>query len=120
MIDCLIVGAGGCVGAILRYLVGLISLGTQDGFPIKTFLINVLGAFVIGVVVALSAKGGLSPRWTTFLKVGVCGGFTTFSSFALETNQLVSKGSGGIAVAYVCLSIACGVAAVVLGERLAA
>lgn len=122
-LNCLIVGACGCIGAILRYLISSIDLGPQGslgGFPIKTFIINVLGAFVIGLVVAAAARGGLDERWTTFLKVGVCGGFTTFSSFALETDQLLGKGAPGMAVLYVCLSVVCGVAAVVLGQRVAA
>lgn len=123
MIDCLVVGVGGAIGAILRYLISSIDLGPQSvfgDFPIKTFAINVLGALVIGIVVALAARGGLSDRWTTFLKVGVCGGFTTFSSFALETNQLLQKGAAPTAVLYVCLSIVLGVLAVILGERIAA
>lgn len=123
MLDCIIVGAGGCVGAILRYLVGKLGLGGQEflhGFPLGTFLINVVGALVIGIVVALAARGGLDSRWTLFLKVGVCGGFTTFSSFALEADQLLARGATATAVCYVCLSVICGILAVMAGQRLAA
>lgn len=123
MINCLIVGLGGGIGAILRYLISSIDLGpdgTLGGFPIKTFIINILGALVIGMVAALAARNGLSDRWTTFLKVGICGGFTTFSSFALETDQLLARGATGTAVLYVCLSVVLGVLAVMLGQRIAA
>ena len=95
MTECLIVGAGGAVGAVLRYLIGLIPLNPENGFPVKTFLINVAGCFVIGLVAALAARASLGPRITLFLKVGICGGFTTFSSFALETDQLLAKGPCG-------------------------
>lgn len=120
MLECVLVGAGGCVGAILRYLVGLLGLGTQGGFPAKTFLVNVVGCLAIGVVTALAERAGLDARWTLFLKVGVCGGFTTFSSFALETDQLIAQGAAPLAVAYVCASVAAGMACVALGERLVA
>ena len=109
MTECLIVGAGGAVGAVLRYLIGLIPLNPENGFPVKTFLINVAGCFVIGLVAALAARASLGPRITLFLKVGICGGFTTFSSFALETDQLLAKGATATAAAYVLLSIICGV-----------
>lgn len=106
------------MGAILRYLIGLLDVGAQNGFPVKTFAINVIGSFVIGMVVALAARNVLDARWTLFLKVGVCGGFTTFSSFALETDQLLAQGSAGVAVAYVCASVVAGVLAVMLAQRM--
>lgn len=119
MSDCLLIGAGGALGAILRYLIGLLPVSPSNGFPVKTFLINIAGAFVIGAVAALAAKNAINPKLVTFLKVGVCGGFTTFSSFALETEQLMEKGQGGAALAYVAASIVCGVAAVFVAGRLA-
>jgi CrcB protein len=118
MLQCLIVGAGGFLGAVLRYLIGLLPVSPASGFPIKTFAINVLGAFAIGIVAALGARNALDPRLTLFLKVGVCGGFTTFSSFALETNDLLAKGATATAALYVVLSIALGVLAVLAAEKL--
>ena len=56
MINCIIVGLGGFIGAIIRYLIGLIPVSPQNGFPIKTLLINILGAFVIGLVVAFGVQ----------------------------------------------------------------
>jgi CrcB protein len=118
MLQCLIVGAGGFLGAVLRYLIGLLPVSPASGFPVKTFAINILGAFVIGIVAALGARNALDPRLTLFLKVGVCGGFTTFSSFALETNDLLAKGSTATAALYVILSIVLGVLAVLAAEKL--
>ena len=119
MAECLIVGAGGAVGAVLRYLIGLIPLNPENGFPIKTFLINVAGCFVIGLVAALAARASLNPRITLFLKVGICGGFTTFSSFALETGTLIKAGNYPAALAYALLSLALGILTVFAGEAAA-
>lgn len=118
MIDCLIVALGGACGAVGRYLIGLIPVQLQNGFPVKTFLINVAGSFLIGIIAALATKNALNPKLVTFIKVGICGGFTTFSSFALETNQLIGEGHWGTALCYVLMSIVCGVAAVFAAERM--
>ena len=116
----IIVGLGGALGAIFRYLITLLPVNPENGFPMKTFLINVIGSFVIGLVAALAAKNAMNPKAVLFLKVGICGGFTTFSSFALETEGLLEKGSTstGIAMLYVTLSLVCGVLAVFAAERL--
>ena len=105
MMNCIIVGLGGFLGAVARYLIGLIPINPQNCFPVKTLLINIAGAFVIGLVVALGAKKDWNPQLILFLKVGICGGFTTFSSFALETNQLMERGTGWWAMFYVALSV---------------
>lgn len=118
MINCLIVGLGGAVGAVMRYLIGLLPFNPDNSFPIKTFIINVVGAFVIGIVAALAAKNAMNPKLVLFLKVGICGGFTTFSSFALETDQLLMKGQSLTAVLYVLLSIFAGVMAVFLADKI--
>lgn len=117
--NCLAVGLGGFVGAVLRYLVGLIPLGAQPLFPIKTFLVNLIGAFAIGLIVALAAKNSaLDPRLVLFLKVGICGGFTTFSTFALETMDLLQAGHVGVALAYAVVSVVACVLAVFAGQLL--
>ena len=118
MIECIIVGLGGFLGAVSRYLIGLIPISPESGFPVKTFFINVLGAFGIGIVAALAAKNSLNPKLVLFLKVGLCGGFTTFSSFALETDQLIAKGQWMTALLYVLLSVSAGVSAVFLAQKL--
>ena len=112
MTDCLIVAAGGAIGAVCRFLIGKLPIDSSDGFPMKTFIVNVFGCFLIGLVAALALKQfSDSPRLVLFLKVGICGGFTTFSSFALETGGLIEKGSFITAASYVILSVTVGVAA---------
>lgn len=118
MLNCLIVAAGGALGAVSRYLITLLPLNPENGFPVKTFLINIAGCFLIGIVAALAAKNSLDSKWILFLKVGVCGGFTTFSSFALETEGLIARGGIAVAAAYVILSIVLGVLAVMLAEKI--
>ena len=75
--ECIMVGLGGAAGAILRYLIGLLPVGTQGGFPWKTLAINIIGSFIIGVLTGLILKGSLTPRAELLLKTGFCGGFTT-------------------------------------------
>lgn len=120
MTDCLIVAFGGAIGAVCRFLIGKLPIGSNEGFPIKTFLINIIGCFIIGLAAALALKQlSESPKLVMFLKVGICGGFTTFSSFALETSGLIEKGSYLTAAAYVVLSVVLGVAAVFAAQFLA-
>ena len=82
--------------------------------------INILGSFLIGILTGLILKGALAPRWELLLKTGFCGGFTTFSTFALESQGLIDKGAYGAAAFYVGISLVAGVFAVVAGERLVA
>lgn len=120
MQNCILAALGGALGAAGRYLIGLIPVQPENGFPVKTFLINILGSFLIGIIAALAAKGAVNQKLVTFIKVGICGGFTTFSSFALETDQLINKGHTMTAVCYAVLSILCGVGAVLAAEKLIA
>ena len=117
MTECLIVGVGGFIGSVCRYLIGLVPLEHSSGFHLKTFFINIIGAFLIGLVAALAARNSLHPRLALFLKVGICGGFTTFSSFALESQQLVGKGAPVAAALYMVLSLFFGVLAAILGQK---
>ena len=119
MLECFVVGAGGFIGAVCRYLIGLIPLREGCAFPIKTFLINIIGAFLIGIIAALAVKSdSLNPRILLFLKVGICGGFTTFSSFALETDHLMKQGKTTVAALYLVLSAAAGILAVWIGQEI--
>jgi len=106
LIDCLAVGAGGAFGAVFRYLCGLVPIKAESGFPVITFAINIIGAFLIGFIVAVSGKRtGFDPRLLLFIKVGICGGFTTFSTFSLESLGLLQNGKYGCAVAYIVSSV---------------
>jgi len=117
MLNCLVVALGGGIGACLRYLIGLIPLKESFTFPVKTLFINLLGCFVIGLIAAIAAKTtSLSPRTVLFIKTGLCGGFTTFSTFALETETLIKTGHIGLAVLYVALSVVVGVGLAFAGQ----
>ena len=106
IVDCLFVGLGGFVGSVLRYLVSLAPIRHESGFPIVTLGINVLGAFLLGLIMAVAGKNpSLDPRAMLFLRVGVCGGFTTFSTFALEAHGLLSGGKPIVAMLYMILSV---------------
>ena len=106
LIDCLYVGLGGAAGAISRYLLGFLPFKPDNGFPLITLLINVAGAFVIGMVTILASRHLITdPRLVLFLKVGLCGGFTTFSSFSLEAFGLLENGDTMIALSYMILSV---------------
>lgn len=119
MLNCVIVGLGGFAGSVLRYLAGKLPLGAASGFPVNTLIINVLGSFVIGILAALGSKySDFDPRLMLLLKVGLCGGFTTFSTFSLETFELIRAGSYGTAAAYAVLSAVLGVLAVLLAHVL--
>lgn len=117
-INCLLVGIGGFLGAVLRYLIGLLPVGTGS-FPVKTWCINLAGALAIGLIAAFATKNPeFDPHLVLLLKVGVCGGFTTFSTFAFETTDLLEKGSVGMALAYAVSSVVLGVLAVYAAQRL--
>ena len=113
----MLAGAGGAAGAVLRYLIGLLPMNPENGFPIKTLLINLAGSFTIGMIAALAAKNAMNPKLVVFLKAGVCGGCTAVSSFARETQQLTQKGESGMAFLYVLLSVLLGVSMVFLAEK---
>ena len=119
MLDCLAVGLGGFAGSVLRYLAGRLPLQSPEGFPYVTLMINVLGSFAIGLIAAVAAKrADIDPRLVLFLRVGLCGGFTTFSTFSSETFSLLRAGSYVGAAAYVLLSVLLGVLAVFLAHAL--
>ena len=108
MRNILLVGLGGAVGAMLRYGVTLLCNALNWSSNLGTFLVNIAGSFAMGLLVSCC---GQSP-WLLMATVGICGGFTTFSSFALETNQLMAKGQIATSVCYVTLSVLFGVLAV--------
>lgn len=119
MRSCLYVAAGGAIGAVARYLIGLIKMNEFAFFPIKTLVINIVGSFLIGIVVALSLKkGNWDPDVVLLMKTGICGGFTTFSTFALETSNLLENGRIPMAFAYITLSILLSVSAVFAAQKI--
>ena len=120
MLNIIAVGAGGFLGSTLRYLISLIPLDEPIIFPIKTFIINIVGCIVIGIIAVSASKNfEMNPQMLLFLKVGLCGGFTTFSTFALETADLMKAGHMGIAFFYAVLSVLVGITVIFLVEYLA-
>lgn len=90
----LLVALGGALGASTRYLLGMwIQTRVGSDFPWGTFVINVTGSFLIGLVLGLVNAGTLSAEARLFLAVGVLGGYTTFSSFSYETLELLGDGN---------------------------
>ena len=113
----LIVGIGSFFGGMLRYYLSTIIKGVcHQGFPWGTLAVNLLGCFVFGLMFALFHRWGSShSSWCLLLTTGVCGGFTTFSTFANESMQMLQEGNiMGFAI-YVVASILIGLALVALG-----
>lgn len=97
------VALGGAIGSLMRYLIaGQIQSAAWPGFPWGIFFVNISGGFVMGIVVELSAlKLSLSPELRAFLTVGILGGYTTFSTFSLDSALLIERGDFAAAAAYI-------------------
>jgi CrcB protein len=116
----LAVALGGAIGSVGRYLVGIGS-GKLFGldFPWGTLIINIAGSFLIGVLVeSFALKWDLPQAVRVFLTVGICGGFTTFSTFSLDSYLLIDRGELWPATAYMAGSVALSVAALFTGLQL--
>jgi CrcB protein len=103
------VAAGAAIGGVLRYVVGVTFLQRfGPGFPWGTFFINVTGSFIIGIVaeLALTRAFGVTPVVRLFAATGVLGGYTTFSTFSLDTITLIGDGAAPVAALYACGSVA--------------
>ena len=117
----LLVGAGGLVGAAMRYLVGTWVQGAAGaaGFPYGTLAVNGAGCLLIGLLAGLAeARQPLSSEAQAFLIVGLLGGFTTFSAFGIDTIRLLREGAYLAGSANVLLQVAVGLSAVLAGLRL--
>lgn len=117
----LIIGAGGFVGAITRYILA-VWIGERWGrsFPLGTFIINVTGSFLIGLLMTLMAERFTeNPQWRLLLVVGFLGAYTTFSSFEYETGALLKDGEWLFASINVIGSVIVGFIALKLGEIIA-
>ena len=116
----LIVGLGGSVGSVLRYLCQKwVNESYQHSFPLATFLVNVSGCLLIGILYALGEKGNiLAPQTRLLLITGFCGGFTTFSTFAFENMNLLRTGDHFYFLLYAIGSVVLGIAAVYIGSLL--
>jgi CrcB protein len=117
------VALGSAIGGLARYWFGLLVASLVGGtFPLGTLLINIFGSFVIAYFGGLTLPDGPRPasaEMRLFVMVGLCGGFTTFSSFSLQTIDLLRGGESGRALAYILSSVVLCVLAAALGYYLA-
>jgi CrcB protein len=113
----LIIGSGGFLGSVARYLVSQLNLTVSfHSIPVGTLLVNTTGCLVIGFLTGIAEKSLiLTPEWRLFLMVGLCGGFTTFSAFANENLMLIHNGQVMAVLLYTGLSIFLGFVAVYMG-----
>ncbi len=113
----LIIGSGGFLGSVARYLVSQLNLTVSfHSIPVGTLIVNIAGSLVIGFLTGIAEKSLiLTPEWRLFLMVGLCGGFTTFSAFANENLMLIHNGQIMTVLLYTGLSIFLGFVAVYLG-----
>lgn len=113
----LLIGLGGALGSILRYGTSWV-IGPRS-FPLATLLVNIVGSFIIGLIMAYCLKNeSFSDNWKLFLATGICGGFTTFSTFSLENLQLLQNGKFTMAACYTLSSLLIGMVAVWAGFKL--
>ena len=113
----LLVGLGGAAGSMLRYVFSV--WFKHASFPIATFLVNIIGSFIIGAVFAYALRSEqFANNWRLFLAAGRCGGFTTFSAFSLESLAMLQQQRIGMFALYVGGSILLGLTATWLGYTL--
>ena len=111
---------GGGFGSALRYVIGKLLNNTENGIPYGTFVVNILGSLLIGIVLGLAAKhDSLSQNQTLLLATGFCGGFTTFSTFAYENHMFLKSGDFTSFAIYTIASFVVGFLAVFFGMYLA-
>ena len=112
----LLVGAGGFVGSVARYLLSdAVQSRLLTSFPFGTMTVNLLGCFIIGIIYALSESANLAPEYRILIATGFCGGFTTFSSFSFESLTLLQDSQYLYAVLYAGLSLVLGLLTAFLG-----
>jgi fluoride exporter len=122
MTKLVLIGAGGFIGSVLRYLIGgsVQTLSQSIAFPYGTLAVNILGCFCIGFLSELfDTRAFIGTDTRTFLVVGILGGFTTFSAFGNETMNLIRDGEAALALMNVGAQVLLGLGAVWLGYTLA-
>lgn len=111
------IALGSALGGVARYLLGgLIQRATEGTFPLGTLVINVTGSFLLGLLYRYAAESAaVTPEVRAMLTIGICGGYTTFSTFSYETVRLLEDGEYTRALAYVGLSVVLSVGGAILG-----
>jgi len=115
---CIAVGMGGFVGSVLRYLISRMEFQRSGNIPINTLIVNIAGAMIIGMIIAYAENYGMNEEKLLFLKVGLCGGLTTFSTFSVETLGFFESGSVLAGTAYALVSVAVSVLGVFAGLKI--
>ena len=115
------VALGSAIGGVARYLLGgWIQERSGMVFPVQTLLVNVSGSLLLGFLQRYALDStALTPEVRTMLTIGLCGGYTTFSTFSLETSRMLEDGNWARAALYILLSVGCCVGAAVLGVAMA-
>lgn len=115
-----LIGVGGFIGSVARYLTTYYVLRFFPAtFPYGTFAVNILGCLAIGIIYGLSERfSGFSLEWRLFLATGICGGYTTFSTFSYENMELLQRGEYKVFALYVIGSFALSLGAVFAGLSL--
>ena len=110
---------GGGIGSSVRYLISKFSFITSASFPYSTFITNIIGCFILGLTLGYFLKSNnQNSLMFTFLTIGICGGFTTFSTFSSEGLTLINNGNYSTFLIYTLVSVILGVLAVYLGAIL--
>ncbi|QND61836.1 fluoride efflux transporter CrcB [Mesorhizobium huakuii] len=120
--NCLVVMAGGAIGTLARYLVSFLALPISGQLPWGTIIINITGSLLIGFFGTITLANGrfpVSEPLRLFVMIGVCGGYTTFSSFSLQTLDLIRAGGATRAALNIGLSVALCIGAVAIGHLIA-
>jgi CrcB protein len=115
------IALGGAIGSVGRYLVQVsVDKYVTISFPLGTMLVNLSGCFLIGLLYGFSLKyEWMTLEWRLFLITGICGGYTTFSSFSYESISLIREGSYGYFILYVAGSVILGLLATLAGMQIA-
>ena len=114
------VGAGSFIGGAARYLVSIGMKGIGKGFPLATLTVNLVGCLMIGLLWGLLSRNAAeNTSWGLFLTVGLCGGFTTFSTFSKEAIAMLQTGQMWGFASYIAISVLAGIALVALGYYIA-
>lgn len=114
--DIVLVGIGSCLGGICRYLISLFIDHPQSGFPWGTFVVNIIGCLLIGILWGVTSRfQNFAQAFSLLLVVGFCGGFTTFSTFSKEGLAMLQTNNYMLFTSYILGSVVLGIAAVALG-----
>jgi len=115
----LLVFLGGGLGTICRYGIGKwLTTSAETDFPFGTFIANILACLLLGYFISILSKNEIHPGWSLLLATGFCGGFSTFSTFALEKYNLFASGHHILALSYIGASMIAGLIAIFIGIKL--